>query len=55
MKKLVESQFEENQVNENELEEIYGGSGEGCGCEHTGCRGRHAGLSDEDDAGTIIF
>ena len=56
MKKLVESQFEENQVNENDLEEIYGGgSGEGCGCEYTACRGRHSGLSDEDDAGNIIF
>ena len=55
MKTLVEKQFDESRVSENELEDLYGGSGEGCGCQYTACRGRSAGLSDEDDAENIIF
>ena len=55
MKTLVEKQFDESQVSENELEELYGGSGEGCGCQYTACDDRRRGLSDADDAGNIIF
>ena len=55
MKRLVESQFGENQVSENELEKLYGGSGDDEGC----CRGLFADctrrtLSDEENE-SIIF
>jgi len=48
MKRLID-----NQVNENELEELYGGSGSGSsGCEcNTACK---KGLADEDDD-SILF
>ena len=58
MKNLVESQFDENQVKENELEELYGGSGDICsGAGSTYCAQRHGFLSrsDENDSGGISF
>ena len=54
MKKLVENQFDVNQVNENELEELYGGSGdsESCGCRRI-CK--EGSFSDEDSEENIVF
>jgi len=47
MKRLID-----NQVNENELEELYGGSGSGSGCQcDSACK---KGISDEDDD-SILF
>ena len=44
MKRLIE-----NQVDENELEELYGGSGSGCGC-HNACHlTKSWGYADEDN------
>ena len=51
MKKLVESQSDENQVNQNELEELYGGSG--CTIDIT-C-GKFLSASDEDGGEDIVF
>ena len=54
MQKLVENQFEENPVNENELEELYGGSG---GCDYCGVDGfcKRVSLADEDSEENIVF
>ena len=57
MKKIIEAQFDESQVNENELEQLYGGSGDSCSAGSTLCANRHGFLSrsDEDDSGEITF
>lgn len=58
MQKLVENQFDENQVNENELEKLYGGSGDiECDCYQTLCKSVKgtSWYSDEDDKGNVIF
>lgn len=59
MNKLVESQSDENQVNENELENLYGGEsgGEcdkctvrfGCICDEKW------GFADEEDQENVVF
>jgi hypothetical protein len=53
MKKLVENQFDENQVNENELEELFGGSG----CSHCGCDDicKRVSWADEDSEENVVF
>ena len=52
MQKLVENQFEEHPVNENELEELYGGSSGSCGCRNICKEGSFA---DEDSVENIVF
>ena len=52
MKRLVENSFDENQVNENELEELYGGSGTDCGCDRI-CK--KVSYADEDSEGNLVF
>ena len=54
MNKLVESQSDENQVNENELENLYGGES-GCTVEFDCiCRTRVV-FADEDDQENVVF
>ena len=54
MKKLIENQFDENQVSENELEEVFGGSG---GCDRCGCRDicKFFSFADEDGEQNVAF
>jgi len=55
MNKLVENQFDENQVNENELENLYGGGSGDCTVEFDCFCKRKTGFADEDDQENVVF
>ena len=54
MKKLVENSFDINHVNENEMEDLFGGSG---GCSHCGCDEicKRVSFADEDSDESVVF
>jgi bacteriocin-like protein len=54
MKKLVENQFDESQINENELEKVYGGESGGCTVNFD-CLCNNRAWADEDNQENIVF
>ena len=54
MNKLIKSQVDESQMNENEIENLYGGSG-GCIVKFTCVCDDKWGFADEDDQENVVF